>query len=245
MAEQELSEATGATSNQSFINADAEAIGRTFAIATTPEAAEYFHERFLATIEQVKGGMAQYKEVLDEIHNFAEIIRLQSLGDTSRLWEGNIETAVTTKYRAYQESRANLAVKALAIALPDDQVISFDFAINKEAQLLQGFSIEGKALIPEQAEDMNLVFSDWLTMNQMVCENGVIYQADETGTILKTPAGDRLIVDSEDYVNRFLDGFELFCADKSKQTTGKELRVHVTQREYPKPTPGTTEKPSN
>lgn len=238
---QEPSELSEPGSNKSFIAADADAIGRAMKVATTQESTQYLGERFAAIINKTPALSVKYNDVLGEIKNYAEVVRLQSQSDTDPLWAGNKEAAVLTKYRAYQECRATEAFKSLMDSIPKGKAIDFDFAMNSTAALLQGFSIDGQPLLASQSDNLNMVFSDWLTMNLMICDNGIIYQSDEAGTIKQSSSGEYLKIDSTDYCQRFTSkdegGFEFFCAKKSKRLTGEELLVRVTQRAFPGPAP--------
>ena len=226
-------ETTESSSPSHFIEASAKAIGDAVKLASTEPAIDYLHERFAALISKNVAMTSKYKDVLAEIANYATVIRLQSQVDTDPLWRGDTKAAVLTKFRTYQESRAKEAFKFLAGALPEGAVIDFDFAMNHAAELLQAFSMEGSPLLPKLADNLNLVFSDWLTSNHNICDNGVVYQSDETGTIKKNEAGEALIVDSEEYIARFTSEFPKFCEDHSQQITSKKLSVNVTQRAFP------------
>lgn len=238
-------ELTQASTSSPFI--DGKAIGNMFSIAMTPESANYLIEQFRHEIKQ-RNVTGQYKPVLDELIKYVEIIKAQTPTNSS-YWNGDLSQEIESKFRIYQASLAQDAIHDLMKELPG-KVIHFDFAMNDQSELRQGFSMDKQALPPEIAEKLNRVYSNWLTQNNMICKEGVIYECDKEG-VIKNENGIPVRVNPEQYCKLFFPeedqlfnskrerlllentGFSAFVREKNKNS----FSVEVHRRNFPKPAP--------
>lgn len=206
--------------------ADASAVGKLFAIATTCEAADYFQEQFKNKVERM-GLTDKFKNVLEEVDRFVSLVH-DSSSQSSKFWSGREEDAARSSFMNFQKNLSDAAVEALVKSMAG-QAIDFDFDMDKNSMLLQGSSMNGVPLDEPTTAQINNVFSDWLTQNDMICKDGVIYEyrGDE-------PKQDDELkrVDPNKYRDLFMGrvpgvkGFEEFVKEK----TQSKLYVHVTDR---------------
>lgn len=210
---------------------DAVAIGKAFSIATTLESAEYLYERFSKAAADA-GVIDKFQGVLDEIAKYVDLIRAQD-PKGSEYWSGDLKATLLTKFRIYQDSLSKEAVSSLLekVDKAQIQIIDFDFAMSDNSELLQGYSINGEPIDDEMNEQINIIYSDWLTKNQMICRDGVIYASDENGDTLERN-GVTVRVTPEQYKKMFMnktDGFSTFVKNK----TDRKLDISPREQEFP------------
>lgn len=206
--------------------ADASAIRGLFGVVTIPEVVAYFREQFARQVQllDVKEG-EKYHEVISAIDDFVNIVNAQSeMG--SGYWSGAERDAVVSRFRNYQEALGREALEQLTTKLAG-QVLNFDFAISADSQLQQLATHQDGTELDTNAEaQVNAIFSDWLTSNRMLCQDGVIYHCLENGEPERDKAGQMKKVDqsqyqamfkgeSKDANGRAIQGFAAFVAEKT------------------------------
>jgi len=203
--------------------ADATAMGRLFSIATTVEAADYFQAQFKDKIQRM-GLTDKFTKVMEEIDRFVSLVHDSSSNSSQfssdQFWSGQEEDAARSIFKNFQKKLSDAAVAELVGSMAG-QVINFDFDINKDAMLLQGSSIDGVSVDEKTTAQINNIFSDWLTQNGMICNDGIIYEYSDR---------EQKPVDSKKYRELFLGkvsnvkGF----ADFVKEKTQSKIAVNVT-----------------
>ncbi len=207
---------------------DAKALEKLFSVATNHEVAVYFHDRLAAQVTSC-GLSVDFKDVMTEVKKFAEIVKAQT-ETGSEFWSGQVRDAAVSSFRNFQINLSVAATEALQSKFAD-KPIQFDFAMDNNSALLQGFSTaDGSPLDEEAAAQMNAIYSDWLTERGMICEDGFIYESSEDGNKKKIEEGKNKgkdkKVDPEDYKKAFMgertdnnntsQGFAAFVKQKSK-----------------------------
>jgi len=212
--------------------ADAAAVGKLFKISTTVEAANYFQQQFK---QQVVGmGLTKdFEKVLDEIDRFVSIIHDSAsnycFGDEAK-----------SAFMTYQNKLSDAAAKALGES--ETKIINFDFKINSTSDLVQGFVADNGDSLDEFAEkQLNNIYSDWLTKNKMVCNDGVIYEGKDDNGVFKGDVetdtdGSNRRVDPVKYRDLFMGriedkkGFAAFVKEKTtlQDKTHSGIDVNVT-----------------
>lgn len=219
--------------------ADPEALKHAFSVATTSESAIYLREQFSNHVKKL-GLLDTYKEVIAEMDKFAAVIQDQ-MSMRSNYWSGDLVDKPLTKFRSFQENQSNQAVESLRASIPKGEVIQFDFAMDDESHLLQGYSIAGKPLDSDFIEKLDLIYSDWLTRYEMICQDGIIFESGEEGGI-KQKNGQDVRVNAHDYIEQFTsekpDGFKAFAEDKA-------LEVDVRHQPYPSQEPAKSQTSSD
>ena len=211
---------------------DAAAIGKAFSVATSLEAANYLCGRF-AKAAATANVTKEYQGVLDEMKNYVELIHAQTPAG-SKYWTGDQKAAILSKFRTFQASLAKAAADSLVASIPEGKKIDFIYDMNDKSELLQGYLIDGEPIPDDEEgsavkEQINNVYSDWLTQNQMICRDGIIFQCDDNGEI-KEKDGQPLKVSSSNYKKLFeneKNGFSNFVKEK---TDGK-LVINVKSQE--------------
>lgn len=210
---------------------DAAAIGKAFSVATTLESAEYLYKRFSEAATNA-GVIDKFQGVLDEIAKYVDLVRAQE-PKGSEYWSGDLKETLLTKFRIFQDSLSQEAASSLLekVEKGQIQIIDFDFAINDNSELLQGYSINGDPIDDEMTEKLNIIYSDWLTKNKMICQDGVIYQSDENGEMLKQN-GKSILATPAQYKELFMnktDGFSAFVKNK----TDRKLEISPREQAFP------------
>ena len=203
---------------------DAAAVGKLFETATTLEGSVYAQNEYRNKVDAA-GRTEDLKPVLAEFKNN---VAIKEASDQRYCFGEPPES----KDMIYQKNLAGAAVKALEeIAITK---IDFDFAINDTSNLVQASSVDRKPLDPAVTQQINHIYSYWLSNNQMVCKEGVIY---ENETVKKDINEDDSLkrVNPSKYVNLFMDKEKGFAAFVKKETTIKDkpnsaIEISVTDR---------------
>jgi hypothetical protein len=220
---------------------DAAAIGKAFSVATTLEAANYLCERF-EKAAAAANVTKEYQAVLDEMKKYDTLIYDQTpVG--SKYWSGDQKAAILSKFRTFQASLAKAAADSLVESIPEGKEIDFIYDMNDKSELLQGYLIDGQPIQKDEndeegkakTEQINNIYSDWLTENRMICSDGVIYKCDGNGEIIEEN-GQPLKVSPTEYKELFEGktaktdeklGFSKFVTQK----TGGKLVINVMTQE--------------
>lgn len=203
---------------------DPASVGRIIETASTLEGSIYAQEQYSKKVAAA-GRTKDLQPVLDE---FDKNVAIKKASVQSYCFGDPPES----KDKTYEKNLAGAAVKALEeIAITK---IDFDFAINDTSNLVQASSVDRKPLDPAVTEQINHIYSYWLSSNQMICKDGVIYE-NSTGKndINKDDTLKR--VDPSKYVNIFMDKEKGFATFVKKETTIKDkpnatIEVNVTDR---------------
>jgi hypothetical protein len=218
---------------------DNAAMNAIFEIAT--KTADYLKERYEKKL--INGGMRKdYQGVLHVLEEFEKNMSLLSTTDED-IWSGY--AAVRPFFQNYHYNLAMEAAKELKSELEAN--IKFDFAINKKAEMLRAFSAEGKSISTKATENMDKIFSSWLVENNMILQDGVIYEIDEAGNIKKE--GETPVRADAERVNRMMSergskGLITYLANLAIKIS---VQSHATPEEKPQPVkaaPAVSSKPA-
>lgn len=201
---------------------DGEAIKKSFSVSTNLEVAEYFRDQLAARAKSC--GLSDpdsFNGVMHEVNKFVDIIRTQTSTD-SKYWSGAAKDAAVSLYKTFHQNLSSEAMKALETKFPGTE-INFDFAMNNQSELLQGFATphDGKPLGEAETAQMNEVYSAWLVEKGYICDDGVIYEASKDGTIQTGKEGGKKPVNPEVYREQIMNKNEGIADFVAKKTNSK------------------------
>ncbi|KTD19938.1 hypothetical protein [Legionella londiniensis] len=190
-------------------------------VATKPDSARYFHTQFEQRL--IDAGLKDKSgPVLNEVKKFADYIALQ--GSNSNPWSGDIH--IPSAFHNYQEHLAKEAIKEVAV-----NNIDFDYAVSNQSEFLRGYSNNGQPVDGETLSSMDKIFNAWLVENDMLCNNGVIYEATAKGDIKLDSKGEPVKADPErlkSLLHHKDKGFEQYLHKKDEA-----IQVNVREQAYP------------
>lgn len=191
-------------------------------VASNPESARYFRDRFIERLEKEKM-LDRSKAVVAEVKKFAEYVEYKQKSSGGP-WGGVL---LPSEFKNFQR---NLAASAVGNIKERD--ILFDFAINENSELLRGYSSGGKALDELTNAELDKLFNAWLAENNMISKGGVIYEADEAGEIKYDKAGNPQKADPDELKQKVHDkssGFKRFVHERDE-----DVELNVREHAYPK-----------
>ena len=191
-------------------------------VATTAPAATYFYNQFEQKLSD-SGLKESSSAILTEVEKFADLMSLSSAsGDQA--WSGQIQVA--SRFQRYQEHLAKEAVRQV-----DVHEITFDYAISDESEFIRGYSSDDQPLDTNQLNAMDNIFNAWLVENNMLCKNGVVYEATEQGEIKHDDRNQPVKADSERLNNLIQDGSKGFGQYLQKKNDSIDLTIR--EQAYP------------
>ncbi|WP_028389411.1 hypothetical protein [Legionella fairfieldensis] len=212
-------------SNQLERAPDSKAIRACIAVATTPEAAFYLKERFPIVMKGFGTVMVEKSKAIREaLQDYYDNISLQRL-EQSGVWKGQLSTL--NEFQNLQHNWSRKIADDLNTKIKGN--IKMDVAISDESQLVRGFSVDGTAVSKDRAVDMDKLFTAWLAKNNLLSQNGLIYEGTESGQIRHDEEGNPLKANPEE-IKQLMDdkekGFSRFSQDLGIQIT-------IQQHAYP------------
>ena len=201
--------AGGVPSQQSLMNA--------MQVATTADAAQYLYERFKDRVEQAKLG-EKLATLVQEVSQFADYVVLQRTSN-AKPWTG--DSNIPSGFENLQQNLAASVVQKVS-----DEPITLDYAVSSDSQFIRGYSSEEGGLDEEKTASMDTLFNAWLVDNQMINQDGVIYEVDKDGQIKVDSQGQPRRVDPDKLralVRDPSDGFGAYVS-------AKQASVQITTR---------------
>jgi hypothetical protein len=156
-----------------------------FAIASTPEAADYLVEQFEKKLKSSKPYDSSEK-VLARVKEYATNVHLQR-DNRENPWLGTIEK-IKTDFQNLQQNLADSALKTLVASVEGE--VKMDFAVSSYSELLRAFSIDGKPLEPAVIAALDKLFNSSMAADNMISKNGVIFEATAHGEVRKDKDGN-------------------------------------------------------
>lgn len=203
-----------------------EALSKCKEVATTPEGACYFAEQFEKRLDKA-GKVSMEQAAIANIRQFSEMISMQR-EMKSNCWEGEMVSG--TDFHNLQQNVAVKSAEFLNSRVEGN--IRMDFALNDKAQLLRGYSVNGKLMEEESTHSLDNLFNAWLASQNLMSKGSVIYAVDDKGKILRDDKGVPIVVNTDRLNTKILsegeDGFTHFLQKHSKQ-----LQLTLKQRSYP------------
>lgn len=148
------------------------------------EAAHYFVERLTAILTETKM-LDKSGDLLERAKIFAQYVDLK-LNSNAQPWSGQM--GKPSDFENMQDRIGDDAVKTVKASYDS---VKLDIAINDKAQLLRGYSSEGKQISdPVIVDALDKIFNSWLAKNNVVTRDSVLYEADITGKIIHDVNGD-------------------------------------------------------
>lgn len=190
---------------------------------TSVEGANYLVERFKKILIGAKM-LDKSDDLMNKVQEFADMVKFK-LTSVTDAWSGKLKD--TTDFKTMQENMADSLVTQVKVLLQGE--LKLDVAINDLAQLVRGFSADGKAVEPKLLEQLDKLYTSWLAENNIVSKSSTLYQSDENGVIKKDANGKEAKADAE-YIRQLIDdpekGFAKFLKDR-------DLKITVQQHKYP------------
>lgn len=192
---------------------------------TSIEAAQYFAGRVKQIFSKAKLPDNVVKEVIEKVEEYARLVSFK-LTTGSHLWSGQ-----PTESSDFNNMQKNIAEEAASKAI--DLIngnLRLDIAINNSAQLLRGYSVEGKALDANVVDSLDKLFNAWLAGKGVISKGSTLYEATENGEIKKGSQGKEIKADAERIKSLLNDkdqGFAQFLDKKGIKD------ITIQQQEYP------------
>ncbi|KTD65301.1 hypothetical protein [Legionella spiritensis] len=203
----------------------------------TPEVATYSREQFENILKKAgKGIYESSAAVRKTVREFEQNVYFQMtpIGDT---WAG--EAPAGSDFRNMQGNISKNALTSLKEQVKG--ALKMDFAISDIAQLVRGYSVDGKSLDPEENSEaiayMDKIFNAWLADKGYLSEGSIIYECDSNGEKLKDKAGNPVKADTKkvsQQINDPKEGFQKFLEGKLK---GEEITFTAQEHKFPKQKP--------
>jgi hypothetical protein len=214
-------------------------------LATTEEAAEFFHQRLTSQLQSAKVA-EKSKALLDAIEKFAQYVEFKA-SNIGNIWGGDIDAIKMTDFEKWQGKLAKIASDVLA-----NKSIKMDFAINKkDANIIRRYleeiqegELQGTWRDVEKGSEtemaMDAVFNAWLAKQKLISKSGVIYQCTENGEIAKDKAGNPIKANVEKLEATQKDPKDGFIA--FAKNYNRTLTVSSEQHPFTVPEDTTTKK---
>jgi hypothetical protein len=114
--------------------------------------------------------------------------------------------------------------------------VLFNFAVSGDAQFIRSYMEGGKPVDKDTQAALDVLFNAWLSTQQLISKDGVIYQSTPQGEIQKDSSGKPMIADPKklkDDLNKLDTGFAAY-ARKSNGTLDVTAKERTYQVEKPK-----------
>jgi hypothetical protein len=190
-------------------------------IITNPDAAKAFVDKLCSQLDKAKL-RGKFESLIEDIKAFAAAVgKGNPSGDA---WSGR-EPLQTSVFNNYQDAIATSSADIFA-----NQDIRFDFAISDEAEILRGYSIDGKVIEPEEAKELDKLYNAWLAEKGILTKDGVLYEATSKGEIKQEKGKNKRI--SEEKIRGLISDTKSKFADyvRSKNDT---IQVKTVARDAP------------
>ncbi|KTD21007.1 Dot/Icm secretion system substrate [Legionella lansingensis] len=201
-------------------------------VATRPESANYFRDRFKNKVE--RAGMSEKgKDAIAHVEAFAETVRLQREFKFDP-WAG--VSGPLSDFHNLQHNMAEEAAKKVASNVKGP--ITMNFAISDKSEFVRANSVDGKPIDKDSNQGVDKLFNAWLAENNMISKESVIYQGNEKGQILHDSKDEPLRANPEDVRQMVSDktkGFPHFLEQFNKD--GQEIQVTPRLQRYPEQKP--------
>lgn len=223
-------ETTTRGSNIGVYLPDKKALLACFALATTPESADYMVKQLTALFQKTKM-LSSGADILQTAEDYRQNVHLQR-DSRANPWLGNVK--VNTDFQNLQQNLAKSAIKTVAEHV--NQSIKMDIAINEQTQMLRGFSTDNQPATPEIAQVLDKLFNAWLAEHNLICKGSVIYEGTPEGDIQVDKAGNLIKANTERVRALIADktqGFERYFAGFVNYFNNKNLSLAVQQHAYP------------
>lgn len=207
---------------------------------TSIEAAEYLAVRVKQIFSEANLPGHVVKEIVDKVNEYAQLVSFK-LMNGSGIWSGQMNES--TDFRNMQKNIAEEAARNISGLI--NGRLRLDIAINGVAQLLRGYSVDGKPIDAQTVDQLDKLFNAWLAENGWISKGSTIYESSLDGEIKKDSQGKEVKADSEKVKNLLNDkeeGFARFLEKKGvdglmiQQQAYPEAQTTHPEHEEPTPT---------
>lgn len=206
------------------------------AIATTPDSADYFYEKFVSKLK--KAGLyessgavvALIQELRDNVH--------AQRGDRENPYvpgnqsDDKSEKRVLSDFENFQRNLCKIGINILIKNITGD--IKINFAVSDVSEMVRSFLENNKEFGPKEIAAMDKVLNYLLSTQNMVSKNGVIYKSID-GKILEVD-GKPVIADKAEVAMVLKKMLPEFLNKNNLQATSQQL-------EFPQQAPAVQVKP--
>lgn len=188
-----------------------EAFKRMFDLCCSKEVAQYMYDQTEAYLK--RAGIFESEPYQQILVCLRDLVEYQTLAeDSGKIWQG--EPAST----AFQNVQFQKAV-AFLDKLDASKPIQFDFAVGDQAELVGVFTVDGQPLNAATETGMTNLLLAWLSQNQLLNKDGVIYEATASGDIRQRD-GQEVIANPGALRQQILDektGLAAYVQQKNKE----------------------------
>jgi hypothetical protein len=192
------------------------------------QGAEYLATQFKKILIAAKK-LEEFGDVLQKVEDFVKYTKFKLLS-SSQPWLG--QSVATSGFQNMQANMASEAINDLKnMNIGPEKEVGFHFAISDKSEFLRGYTSEGKALDAKSVESLDKLYNAWLAKNDIVSKDGILYQANKNGDIIKeaNPSDVKNLIDhSEDGLAKYLDkeaGIKLTSHSQKYPTQQAEVTV--------------------
>jgi hypothetical protein len=192
-------------------------------VGDTPEALQYFFDRYKEIIDQKHAG-EKLSSKLDEYYTLARC-KFDSLPSSDAFWNGESPTVSS------QDFLENVSIEALKDLNPEiAKDIELHVAIEEDyGHILRGYSSQGEALSGSDLDAMDKSFNAWLLSVDVKSQDSVLYACDEEGYIQYDKFGKPIVADTDKIHILLQDKEQGFAAYMGK----KGAKVQIFEHAYP------------
>lgn len=144
-----------------------------------PAAGEYLLTRYEARLKE-KGMLEEGLPVMKKLEEVTDFLKLKA--ETGSIWSGKMPT----DYQKYQKALGADAANVLNGAFVEDNVIvNYYYTVSDKSDLKRGYGVgeKNESPNPETSNALDHLFNAWLAENNMMSDNGVIYEISDDGTV--------------------------------------------------------------
>lgn len=208
---------------------DKEAIIRCKEVVTTTEAADYLVEQFEKTLKK-SGKLELVKPALENVKDYAQAIKWQR-EETADIWAG--KPPIESDFIALQRNKASQSAKDLA----SFKSIRMNYALSDNSEIIRGYAIQGSPSDEETTRKTDQLFSAWLSQNQLASHEGILYEGNAQGQVVRDEKG-QLVRANPEKVNALIadkkNGFSQYVKELS---SNNPLALEIKQYPYQAPAP--------
>lgn len=194
---------------------------------TNIEAADYLVDRFKQILTSAKL-LDKSKDILEKVVDYKKYVYFK-LVSNAQPWSG--QSGEPTDFKNMQDNIADDAATKLKSAIDGGELsgdIKLDIAINDMAQLLRGYSADGKALDSKLVDLLDKLFNSWLAENEVVSKGSTLHECDANGDIKEQDQAQKIktVEKIKELISNNQEGFGKYLKDKG-------IPITIQQHKYP------------
>lgn len=191
------------------------------------EAARYLAQRFREILTEANM-LDKSKDILEKVEDYAKYVEYKLLLK-AQPWSAEIGDK--SDFGNMQRNIGDDAATKIKAAMENGQIngeIKLDIALNDLAQLLRGYSVDGKPMDPKLVDLMDKLFNSWLAENEIISQGSTLHECDENGLAKEQTAEEkqRTVEKIKELISNNQEGFAKYLKDKG-------ITINIQQHKFP------------